>query len=93
MTRDQFTPTENAMLEDILCNCECDCKDYLLMSEWQTINRKRLCTKCSINNHMAAFRIRKESHPVEVNNLNMAKEAIETASIKASEDQAKSPKN
>ena len=79
MTRDQFTPTEQAILTDILCNCECDCRNYLLLSEWRTVNNQRLCTGCAVNNHMAAFNIAMPSEKLQVNNLELVRRTLDEA--------------
>ena len=63
-------------LADIICNCECDCRNYLLLSKWHTINNQRLCTGCAVNNHMAAFNIAMPSGKLEVNSLELTRRAL-----------------
>ena len=83
MTRDQFNPTEQAILADILCNCECDCRNYLMLSKWRTVNNQRLCTGCAVNNHMAAFNIKMPSGKLQVNDSELVQKAIAEAKEKA----------
>ena len=83
MTSDQFTPTEQTILADILCNCKCDCRNYLLLSKWHTVSNQRLCTGCAVNNHMAAFNITMPSEKLQVNNLELVQKAIGEAKEKA----------
>ena len=85
MTCDQFTPTEQAILADILCNCECDCRNYLLLSKWRTINNERLCTWCAVNNHMAAFNTAMPPEKLQVNNLEMLQRALDEAAEKTNQ--------
>ena len=85
MTRDQFTPTEQAILKEILCNCECDCRNYLLLSKWHTICNQRLCTTCAVNNHMAAFNIAMPSGKLQVNNLELVQRALDETEEKANQ--------